>query len=73
MWEIRIVTKERGSEKLGRGTGFGVVVTFKEMTGANRIEDFIKLCSLYGWLVTPIDVDAKLDLYNRVNEEIEWD
>ncbi|WP_405376665.1 S8 family peptidase [Pseudobutyrivibrio sp.] len=73
MWGIRIVTKERGSEKLGRGTRFGVVVTFKEMTGTNRIEEFIKLCSLYGWLVTPIDVETKLDLYNQVNEEIEWD
>lgn len=73
MWGIRIVTKERGSEKLGRGIRFGVVVTFKEMTGVNRIEEFTKLCSLHGWLVTPIDIDAKLDLYNQVNDEIEWD
>lgn len=73
MWGIRIVTKERGSQKLGQGTHFGVVVTLKEMNGANRIEDFIRLCGLYGWLVTPVDVDASLDLYSQVNEDIEWD
>lgn len=73
MWGVRIVTKERGSEKCGQGTRFGVVITLKEMNGINRIEDFIRLCGLYGWLVTPIDVDASLDLYNRVNEEIEWE
>lgn len=73
MWGIRVVTKERGNVKLGQGTPFGVVVTLKEMNGENRIEDFIRLCGLYGWLVSTIDVDAKLDLYNRINEEIEWE
>ena len=73
MWGIRVVTKERGNEKHGRGLYFGIVVTLKEMNGVNRISDFIKLCEMYGWLVTPIDVDTSLNLYSHVNEDIEWD
>lgn len=73
MWGIRVVTKERGNEKHGRGLHFGIVVTLKEMNGVNRISDFIKLCEMYGWLVTPIDVDTSLNLYSHVNEDIEWD
>lgn len=73
MWGLRIVTKERGSEKLGKGMRFGAVVTLKEMRGKNRIDDFIKLCGLKGWLVNQVDIDANIDLYNKTDEDVKWD
>lgn len=73
MWGLRIVTKERGSQKLGRGMNFGVVVTLREMNGVNRIDEFTKLCGLYGWYVTPIDIDASMDIYNRLDGDITWE
>ncbi len=73
MWGLRIISKERGVEKKGNGLHFGVVITLREMNGVNRINEFIKLCNLYGWLVTPIDIDNSLNIYNKTDEDIQWE
>ena len=72
MWGLSIKTKERLKEKNGRGLSFGVVVTLKEMYGENRIDDFIKLCTMRGWVVNRIDVENQIDIYNKAEEEIEF-
>ena len=72
MWGLSIKTKERLKEKNGRGLSFGVVVTLKEMHGVNRIDDFIKLCMMRGWIVNRIDVENRIDIYNKAEEEIEF-
>lgn len=72
MWGLSIKTKERLKEKNGRGLQFGVVVTLKEMYGNNRIDDFIKLCMMRGWIVNRIDIDNQIDIYNKAEEEIEF-
>lgn len=73
MWGISVKTKERLESRDGEGLNFGVVVTLKEINGVNRIEDFIRQCSLRGWLVNRIDVENRIDIYNKANEEIEFD
>lgn len=72
MWGLSIKTKERLKEKNGRGLSFGVVVTLKEMNGENRIDDFIKLCMVRGWIVNRIDVENQIDIYNKAEEEISF-
>lgn len=72
MWGLSIKTKECLKEKNGRGLSFGVVVTLKEMHGVNRIDDFIKLCMMRGWIVNRIDVENRIDIYNKAEEEIEF-
>lgn len=72
MWGLSIKTKELLKEKNGRGLSFGVVVTLKEMYGENRIDDFIKLCMMRGWIVNRIDVENQIDIYNKAEEEIEF-
>ena len=72
MWGLSIKTKERLKEKNGRGLSFGVVVTLKEMYGENRIDDFIKLCMLRGWVVNRVDIENQIDIYNKAEEEIEF-
>lgn len=72
MWGLSIKTKERLKEKNGRGLSFGVVVTLKEMAGKNRIDDFIKLCMLRGWIVNEINIENQIDIYNKAEEEIEF-
>ena len=52
---------------------FGVVVTLREMNGVNRIDEFTKLCGLYGWFVTSLDIDASMDIYNRLDGDITWE
>jgi hypothetical protein len=42
------------------------------MHGVNRIDEFIKNCNLNGWLVNKIDVVNRIDIHEKVNEEIEF-
>lgn len=73
MWGISVKTKERLSAGDGNGIRFGLVVTLKEIYGVNRIEDFIRQCSLKMWLVNRIDVKNKVEIYNKMNEEVTFD
>lgn len=69
-WGISIKAKERLGSKDGEGINFGLVITLKEINGVNRINDFIKLCELRGWLVTKIDVENRIEIYNKAQESV---
>lgn len=69
MWGLSIKTKERLKEKMDVDS-LGVVVTLKEMNGANRIDEFVKLCMVRGWIVNQIDIDNRVNIYNTAEEEI---
>lgn len=70
LWGLSIKTKERLDPKAGRGLRFGVVVTLREMYGENRIDDFIKMCMMRGWVVNRLDVHTQVDVYVKAEEEI---
>lgn len=72
-WGLSIKTKERLRNKNGKGLPFGVVVTLRNMKGENRIDDFIKLCMLRGWVVNSIDVTNRVEVYERAEEEISFE
>jgi hypothetical protein len=69
-WGLSIKVKERLRARNGRGLPFGVVVTLKEMSGENRIDDFIKLCMVRGWIVNQIDINNRFDIYNKSEEDV---
>lgn len=72
MWGMNIKSKQRLGTNQKELT-FGLVVTFKEMNGENRIEDFIQMLNLRGWIVSRIDVEERLKIYNQGQIEIEWE
>lgn len=72
-WGMEVKTSNRLNPEDGRGIHFGVVVTLKEINGVNRIDEFIKNCTLNGWLVNEIDIQARIEMNQKVNEEIEFD
>lgn len=72
-WGMSIKTIERLKSGDGQGVRFGVVVTLKELNGVNRIEDFIQQAELRGWLVNRLQVDVQVELYNSLNEEIDFE
>lgn len=72
-WGMEIKTNNRLDPQDGVGIRFGVVVTLKAMDGINRIDDFIKSCSLNGWLVNQLDVQARVEINQKINEEIEFE
>ena len=72
-WGMEIKTNNRLDPKDGVGLRFGVVVTLKEMYGVNRIDEFIRNCNLNGWLVNRIDVENRISIHEKINEEIEFE
>lgn len=72
-WGMEIKTNNRLDPKDGIGIRFGVVVTLKEINGINRIDEFIKNCTLNGWLVNRIDIQTRVDFNKKVNEDIEFE
>ncbi len=70
MWGLSVRTKERLKGAREQGLQFGVVITLKEMNGINRIDEFIKLCMVRGWIVNRIDVNNQLDIYTHGEEDI---
>lgn len=70
LWGISIVSKERLTTSMTSNLNFGVVVTLREINGVNRIQDFITACTLRGWIVNEINLENKLTLYNKNQEEI---
>lgn len=70
-WGMEIKTNNRLDPKDGMRIRFGVVVTLKEINGINRIDEFIRNCTLNGWLVSEIDVQTRVDIHKKVNEDIE--
>lgn len=73
LWGLSVTSKERLSAQMRSPLNFGVVVTLKEVNGINRIEDFIKACTLRGWIVNRIDVQNQLDIYASSQEEIHFE
>jgi len=73
MWGISVKTKERLDNNDGEGIKFGLVITLRELHKVNRIETFIRNCKLNGWLVNPINIENRIDIYNIAEEEIEFE
>lgn len=71
-WGMKVKTNNRLNPKDGVGVRFGVVVTLKEINGVNRIDEFIKSCTLNGWLVNSIDIEHRIDIYQKLKEDIEF-
>lgn len=73
LWGISIVSKERLASQVVGDLNFGAVITLREVNGINRVEDFIKACTLRGWIVSKIDVQNQVEIYNTNQEEIIFD
>ena len=52
---------------------FGLVVTLREITGANRIEGFIQQCFAHGWFVNRVSIKNRVRVYESSQVEIEFE
>lgn len=68
MWGVSVKRKERLEKK--KPVRFGLVVTLKEVNGVNRINDFMQQARLANWVVSEINVEAQVDIYQRLQEEV---
>lgn len=72
-WGINIKTKERLETKSGYGLRFGVVITLREITGINRIAEFMQLCRANNWFVNEVDIRVRIESYEKAEVEVEFD
>lgn len=73
LWGISIKTNERLNLKESNNLKFGLVITLKEIYGVNRIQEFIQQCSAKGWIVNKINVENRIDIYNKAQEELKFE
>ncbi len=66
LWGLSIKTKKRIEDS--NNLKFGLVITLKAIDGINRIQDFIQQCQLRGWLVERVDIEKKIEIYNKAEE-----
>ena len=68
---VRMTIKNRTSNTHST-LKFGIVITLKEINGRNRINEFINMCLRNQWFVRQIDVNNRITIYNKTQEEIEF-
>ena len=73
LWGISLKTKNRLNSEDGKNLKFSIVVTLKELSGVNRIEDFIRNCLLNEWFVNKIDIENRVDIHNIAEEDIHFE
>ena len=73
LWGMTVTSKERLSTRMKNYLNFGAVITLKELKGINRIDDFVKACRLRGYIVTELDINQRIEIYNATQEEIIFD
>lgn len=73
LWGVKINRTTREDMPSNIAVPFGLVVTLKEINGINRYDEFIKSCMMRGWLVNRIDVDARVEIYEAAEVEIDFD
>jgi hypothetical protein len=72
MWGISVKRKER-LDKEKKPVKFGLVVTLKEVNGINRAQDFMQKARLAGWTVNEINVETQVDIYNQLQQPLNFD
>lgn len=70
---LKLIVKNRLATHTDKKIKFGVVVWLKELSGENRINEFINKCELENWNVNELNVKNELDITNEINEEIKFD
>ncbi|MBN3535126.1 S8 family peptidase [Mycoplasma procyoni] len=73
LWAIDIKTKTRLNTEDRNNLKFALVITLKELNGKNRIDNFVKLCNYYGWIVERVNIENRIDIFNKSTEKIEFD
>lgn len=73
LWGFAVTSKGRLTTQPEKHLNFGAVITLKELHGVNRIDQFIKACTLRGFIVNQLDVQNRIEIYNATQEEIHFD
>ena len=69
-WGLKLVKTTRLDTPSRDRIPFSVVVTLREIKGENRINDFKRMCDAALWDIETVDVEQRLDFYERIEENV---
>lgn len=72
-WGFSITSKERFISPQKEELNFGAVVTLKEINNINRIEEFKHACRLRGYIITELEVQNQINIYETAQQDIEFE
>lgn len=73
LWGLALTSKERRTKAKKEDLSFGVVVTLKNIKGENKINDFKHACLLRGYIVNEVKIDNQIEIYEKAQENIDFD
>ena len=72
-WGLAVTSKERLAMRTMGELNFGIVITLREINGINRIQDFIRACNMRGYIVSELNIQNQLEIYNINQEELTFE
>lgn len=72
-WGLSIKKVSRLTSGNNETIPFGVVITLKDIFGDDHYEEFVQQCQFRGWIVNRINVQERIDIYDKIEEDINWD
>ena len=72
-WGFCVTSKERTTIPKKDNLNFGAVITLQEIKNVNRIEDFKHACLLRGYLITEIEINNQVNIYESAQKEITFE
>lgn len=73
MWGLEILSKDRRQNAVRSPLNYGVVLTLRNIRGANLIDEFIGHCEFMGWIVERVSVNARARLSVEGNASVTFD
>ena len=73
LWGVKIRKTTRSDRADDTPMPFGLVVTLKDITGANRYNEFIQQCMMRGWLVNRVDINTQMNIYEAAEVDVEFE
>lgn len=71
LWGMDIKMASRNNFKKQENVNIGIVVTLKEIHGANRYNSFVRYCRLRHFIVNEIDIENRLRLDNILQQDVD--
>ena len=72
-WGLTVTSKERLTTHMKNSLNFGIVITLKELSGKNRIDEFIQSCQVHGYIVHEVNVDTRIEVYNESQNDLHFE
>ena len=72
-WGFCVASKERTTVPKKENLNFGAVITLHEIKNVNRIEEFMHACMLRGYIVSEVEINSQINIYESAQQDIKFE